>query len=90
MGEAKRRALAISPASRKVSLALQEIAHELDGRLEAAAGERVAFSLFVWTDGRANYVASSSDRAEIKRALLSVIDGWDAGMPDVATHDIAG
>ncbi|MBL4907663.1 MAG: hypothetical protein JKX94_09450 [Sneathiella sp.] len=36
--------------------------------------------MFVWTEGRANYISNSRDRAFIKAALLSVIDGWDGMM----------
>lgn len=73
-----------------VSKDLQKIAKRLDKDITKSAGERVGFSLFVWTDGRCNYVSNSTNRAEIKRALLSVVDGWDAGMPDIPNHEIQG
>lgn len=82
--------LSNSLAAVKVSMALQDVARQLDERLTAIAGAPVSFSLFVWTDGRANYVANSTDRAEIKRVVLSVITGWDAGMPDVPAHEFKG
>lgn len=73
---------------KKVSEGLQQVAKSLDGQLEALAGERVGFSLFVFTEGRAQYISSSSDRAAIKRVILSVLDGWDKGMPDVPAHKV--
>lgn len=77
-----------SPEAVKVSRDLQHIAQEIDRLVKRSAGRRVSFSLFVWTDARANYISNSTDRAEIKRALLSVIDGWEVGMPDVPAHEV--
>lgn len=74
----------------KVSMALQTIAGDLDATLAMVAGKPVSFSLFVWTEGRANYISTSNNRAEIKAAIQSIIDGWDAGMPDVPAHEVQG
>lgn len=74
---------------RKVSLALQDIARELDTRIEGVAGKKIAFSLFVWTDGRCNYV-STADRQEVIHVLEGMIAGWKKGMPDIPAHEIAG
>lgn len=82
--------LANSAEAVRVSMALKSIAADLDAKIEAVAGKRVGFSLFVWTEGRCNYIASSTDRAEIKAAILSVIEGWDVGMPDVPAHEVRG
>lgn len=75
----------------KVSMALQDVAQTIDLQLEAIAGKRIGFSLFVWTDGRCNYISQAGmGRREIKAAIQSVIDGWDQGMPDVAAHEVRG
>ncbi len=78
----------MSGAAIKVSRRLQDLAKELSQHLNGVAGEPVSFSLFVWTEGRCNYVSNSTDRAEIKKALKSVIDGWDQGMPDIPAHEV--
>lgn len=71
----------------EVSKHLQTVAHELDRRLKELVGHRVAFSLFVWTDGRSNYI-STADRAEVSGVLIEHLKGWAAGMPDVPAHKI--
>lgn len=73
----------------KVSEHLQAVARELDQRLERIAGKRVAFSLFVWTDGRSNYI-STADRSEIIAVMEQMIAGWKQGMPDVPAHEYKG
>lgn len=72
----------------KVSRGLKNEAARLDRRLKKLAGNRVSFSLFVWTDGRAQYISNSSDRAEIKQVIQNIIDGWDTGMPDIPAHKL--
>ena len=71
----------------EVSRHLQTIAHELDKRLTELVGHRVAFSLFVWTDGRSNYI-STADRSEVAPVLVEHLKGWAEGMPDVPAHEI--
>ena len=77
----------MSEASVKVSEELQELAKKLDRKLEEIAGQRVGFSLFVWTDGMANYVSNSTDRREIRAALGTVMAHWANGMPDIPAHE---
>jgi len=79
----------MSDEIRKVSLAMQDIATELDQRITEIAGRRVAFSLFVWTDGRCNYI-STAERQEIIAVLEGMIAGWKAGMPDIPAHELVG
>jgi hypothetical protein len=86
MGEAKART---ENAMMRVSRAAQDLATELDERIEEIAGERVAFSLFIWTRGRCTYV-STAERPEIIRTLEMMLDGWKAGMPDVPAHKVQG
>ncbi|PZU87888.1 MAG: hypothetical protein DI527_18135 [Chelatococcus sp.] len=69
-----------------VSRDMQRLARLLDVEIQHVAGERVAFSLFVWTRGRCSYVSSGTDRAQIISVLESMIARWKAGMPDVPAH----
>lgn len=75
-------------AVNRVSRRGQKIATRVERLVNDAAGERVAFSLFVWTEGRCTYLSNSPDRAEIKTVLKAIIDGWDDGMPDIPAHEI--
>lgn len=76
----------MSDASVKVSKELQAIAKRLDKELDKAAGQRVSFSLFVWTDGVANYIANTTDRQEVCTALTTVMGHWNQGLPDIPAH----
>lgn len=69
----------------RVSRELQAVANELTMRLNGIAGAPVAWSLFVWTDGVANYVANA-DRKQIIGVLEAMIAKWKEGMPDVPAH----
>lgn len=73
-----------------VSKDLQGLASQIDERLESVAGEKIGFSLFVWTKGRAQYISNTTDRKEIKTAILAIIDGWDKGMPNIPAHEVKG
>lgn len=73
----------------EVSRDLQNLAAMIDQRIKEVTGQSgVCFSLFVWTDGRFQYVSNCDSRAEIKRAILALLDGWDEGMPDMPAHEI--
>lgn len=76
-------------AALKVSRELQQIAQRLDGDLERVAGTRVGFTLFVWTDGRSNYI-STADRAEMIAVLEQHIAGWKQGAADMPAHEVQG
>lgn len=73
-------------AQHKISRELQGIAKRLGDDLDRVAGTQVAFSLFVWTEGRSNYI-SSADRREVIAVLEAHIAGWKQGMPDVPAHE---
>ena len=79
----------VGSAAREVSKHLPAIASVTYDALEAVAGKRVDFSLIVWTEGRFQYI-STADRADVKAALKTLIDGWHAGMPDVPAHEVQG
>ena len=74
------------PATIRLSEGLQDIAKRLDKDIERAAGERVGFTLLVFTEGRASYISTVQRDVsvqEIKR-LLGI---WEQGMPDVPAHE---
>lgn len=82
----------ISDADRKVSEHLRAIANQLDKAIEQAAGKRMGFSLVVFNDtpgSRVNY-CSNCDRDEVAKALIEMLANWDAGMPDIPSHEIQG
>jgi hypothetical protein len=72
-----------------ISQKLQEIAALIDQELQLAAGseERIAFTLFVWTEGAVSYVANTTDKKEMIAALEKMIAKWKAGMPDIPLHE---
>lgn len=71
----------------KISKHLQEIACEIDDRLESLVGHKVGFSLFVWTDTRSNYISNAA-REEVIKVLEEHLSGWKQGMPDIPAHKI--
>lgn len=73
-----------------VSEELQTVAAVIDDALANIAGKRVGFSLFIWTEERAQYVSNSTQRKEIQTAVRAVLDGWDQGMPDIPAHEVRG
>ena len=73
--------------STRLSKDLQDIAKQLDKLIEQSAGERVAFTLMVFTEGRASYI-STAPRNESVREIKNLLEYWDSGMPDVKAHDV--
>lgn len=76
-------------AQDKISRELQNIAGRLRKDIEQVAGQPGAFSLFVWTEGRSNYI-STADRETVIAVLEEHIKGWKAGMPDIPAHEVRG
>ncbi len=76
-------------AANKVNKKLQAIAQALDEELQEAAGERVAFTLLVFTPGRANYI-SNADRAQSVEQLRDLLKYWESCIPDIPAHEIQG
>ena len=70
-----------------VSIALQDIAKTINAKLESIAGEKVGFSLVVYTFPRASYVGNC-DRQDAIRELKTLLDYWESGMPDIPAHEI--
>lgn len=73
----------------QLSRDLRSIAQKLDKMIEQSAGERVAFTLMVFTDGRASYI-STACREDSLREIKKLVSLWEAGMPDVPAHQISG
>lgn len=73
----------------KVSSAAQQLARKLEEELEEIAGEKLAFTLIVWTFPRTNYI-SNAPRALIVPELQKMLEAWQAGAPDIPPHKVAG
>lgn len=74
-------------STKRVSEELRTIARGLDERIEGVAGERVAFTLVVFTEGRASYI-STCGREASQEGLRMILAQWDAGVPAVEAHRI--
>ena len=70
-----------------LSRSLQGIAQDLDLAIEAAAGERVGYTLIVFTEGRASYI-STVKRDESVREIKNLLHCWGEGLPDIPAHEI--
>lgn len=82
----------LSSADRRISEELSAIADRLNKKLEEIAGQPMSFSLCVFNaepGSRINYI-SNCKRDDVANAWLSMIDGWEAGMPDIPAHRIDG
>jgi hypothetical protein len=75
----------MSNSAFKISQALQRIAQRLDDGIREIAGERIAFTLVIYTEGEAQYVSSASREDSIKN-LKTLIERWESGDPDVPFH----
>lgn len=70
----------------QLSQKLQAIAQGLDEVIEEAAGERVGFTLIVFTEQRASYI-STVKREDSVREIKNLLQVWGEGMPDIPAHD---
>ena len=76
-------------AEKNVSEAMQALMTDLDKTVTEIAGQPMGISLFVFNaeaGGRVNYV-SNCDRDQVYSALMSIINGWKSGMPDIPAHE---
>jgi hypothetical protein len=71
----------------RVSRGMQDIARTIDEMIVDVAGERVHFSLFVWTEPRCSYISTAA-RAEVITVLEGMIERRKKGMPDLPAHSI--
>jgi hypothetical protein len=66
---------------------MQDIARLLDSAIEQVAGERIAFTLMIFTEGRASYI-STAKRDDSVREIKTLLSHWEQGMPDVPAHRV--
>jgi len=71
----------------RVSKKIKAIAKRLDTLIKNAAGERVGFTLIVYTPERASYISSVSREDNIKQ-LKYLIELWEKGQPDIEAHKV--
>lgn len=71
----------------KVSVAMPAIAEALENIIESIAGERVGFTLLVFTEERASYI-SNVPRADSVREIKGLLADWEAGAPDIPAHKV--
>lgn len=80
----------MNKAEQAVSEAMQDLMTELNKKITKIAGQEMGISLCVFNavaGGRINYV-SNCERYKVRDAWLSMIKGWDGGMPDIAAHKV--
>ena len=70
----------------QLSRDLRGIAADLSKRIEKSAGEPVAFTLLVYTEGRASYISSAS-REDSVREIKHLLELWGHDMPDIPAHE---
>ena len=71
----------------KISKKIKAIAKRLDTLIKNAAGERVGFTLIIYTPERASYISSVSREDNIKQ-LKYLIELWEKGQPDIEAHEV--
>lgn len=72
----------------KLSKSLKQIADNLDKDIQEKSGEKLAFTLMVFTEGRAQYI-SNVDRQTSVEQIKQMLDYWEDGMPDIPAHEIS-
>lgn len=77
----------MNKVTRKVSERMQRLAAVVDGAVTETAGQKMGWSLIVFTEGRAQYISNCS-RPEVVTAMKELITAWDAGLPDIPAHQI--
>lgn len=74
----------------KLSENLIEVAREIDARLKEIAGERVGFSLIVFSDNNVltqTHYISNADRKEASIALSEILGQWaSVESQDIPAH----
>jgi len=78
----------MSSPSIAVSQQLQALARKLEDDIERIAGQKIGFSLFVYTPERMNYI-SNVDRKDAERCLETLLESWKGGMPDIPAHKVS-
>ena len=63
-----------------LSKGLQDVAKNLDKDIEEKAGEKIGFTLIIYTEGRAQYVSTIDRESSIEQMEYS-ISLWRQNMP---------
>ena len=71
----------------RISNKIKGIAKRLDTLIKNACGERVGFTLIVYTPERASYISSVSREDNIKQ-LEYLLKTWKEGEPDVKANEV--
>ena len=71
----------------RVSKKLNNIAKRIDTLIKNACGERVGFTLIVYTPERASYISSVSREDNVKQ-LEYLLKTWKEGEPDTKAHEV--
>ena len=71
----------------KLSEGLRDLCQRVDEDIEKTAGERVGFSLVIYTAGRASYI-SNVKREDAIPELEFLLKLWKADMPDIPAHKV--
>lgn len=72
----------------KISKELKKIAENLDEDIQKVAGERMGFTLMIFTEGRTQYI-SNVDRETSVDQILKMLEAWANDMPDVPAHEVS-
>lgn len=83
----KKPTIPMNATTRKASKALAEIADELQLIIEEKIGEKIPFTLMLFTEGRSQYI-SNVDRADSIEQIENMLDYWKRDLPDIKPHEI--
>jgi len=70
----------------KVSKKMPEIAKLINDKIVDTGGERLGFTLIIFTDERASYI-SNCNRKLSTEAIKHLLDCWEKDMPDIPAHN---
>lgn len=78
----------MSQVTRAISLEAQAIANRLEEDINraAGAGQRIGFTLLIYTPERASYIGNVA-RADAIREMKNLLAIWEADMPDIPAHE---
>lgn len=71
----------------KASKALQTIAENLDQDIQKNVGERLGFTLIIYTEGRASYIGNV-DRKSAIIEINRLLEFWKDDGPDIKAHEV--
>ena len=74
-------------AGTKLSKCMQKLGHTIDSLIKKISGERIGFTLIVYTEERASYI-SNVDRKDAIREINFLLECWEKEMPDIKAHDV--